>query len=142
MFVEGKISFVCDIVDFDVQLIAGEVLIGAGSERIGDLAKGSAGFVEVPVAEKIGAGDVVILLFFVFEPGGHPFQAQVVIDLLRKREPCHIRLILVFLLAVEGYVQAKIGRIIGGENRRRELAGLGDQGGSGFGRNCRGIQAG
>src|SRR5580704_7420879 len=124
MMMEVKISFMGKVPNGDVQLIAGEVLIGACSQWIDDLAESGAAVVEIAFPEQVSADDVIVLHFLVFEYGSHPFQAKPVADLLDIGQAEHISPVVILFLALEIDIQAEVGCIIGRENRGGELLGL------------------
>ena len=73
---EAEITFMGKVPNGNVQLIAGEVLVGACSQWIDDLAEGGAGLVEIALSKEVIADDVIVLCFVVFKNGRHPFQSK------------------------------------------------------------------
>src|SRR5579863_6132968 len=119
-----EISLMGQVPNGDVQLIAGEVLVGPGSQWIDDLAEGSAALVEIAFAKKVVADDVVVLYLVVFKNGGHPFQSKPVVDCLDIGQAKHIGLVVILFLALEIDIQPKVGGNIWREDRGGELLGL------------------
>src|SRR5579872_4787194 len=141
MMFKVQISLMREVPNGDAQLVAGKILIDPGAKGVDDLAKCCTAVIEVPLAEEIGAQDIIILLFRIFKGGSHPFQAQPVTELLNEGKTQHIRPVGISLLSLKDYIKAQAGGIIRGKYRGSELFRLRDEVESCLGEGAQQLQA-